>query len=104
MRHVHQVPSEDAFVCGEYAARYISALQSPTGSDGALRTVATAKHFSDYDQEGSHNESDPSSRMNFNAVVSAQDQVQYFWPSFRAAVQEGRVESVMCRYSEHCAV
>jgi beta-glucosidase-like glycosyl hydrolase len=58
---------KDAFVCGEYAARYISALQSP--ADGLLRTVATAKHFSDYDQEGSHNESDPSSRMNFNAGV-----------------------------------
>lgn len=49
------------------------------------------------DQEGSKNVSDPTSRESFNAVVSAQDQVSYFWPPFRAAVQMGKVESVMCR-------
>jgi hypothetical protein len=70
------VASEDAFVCGEYAKRYISALQR--GDDSRyLKTVATAKHWSDYDQEGSPDESDPTSRMNFDANVSAQDQVKF---------------------------
>ena len=76
-------------MCGEYAVHYIRALQGPDPLH--RKTIATAKHFSDYDQEGSADESSPTSRMNFVANVTARDQVAYFWPPFRAAVQGAQV-------------
>lgn len=50
-----EVPSEEPLVCAEFAAQYIPGLQGEIrGSDGQpfLKTVATAKHFFDYDLEG----------------------------------------------------
>ena len=95
---IQEVPSEDAFLCGEYAMHYIAALQGPT-PETHLKTVATVKHWSDYDQEGDPDESNPTSRMNFVANVSKLDQAPYFWSPFRAAVQGGGVQSVMCSYN-----
>ena len=92
------MPSEDAFLCGEYAMHYISALQGPD-PDTHLKTVATVKHWSDYDQEGDPDESNPTSRMNFVANVSKLDQAPYFWAPFRAAVRGGRAQSLMCSYN-----
>jgi beta-glucosidase-like glycosyl hydrolase len=34
--------------------------------------------------------------MTYTANVSARDQVEYYWPAFRAAVQGGNVTSIMC--------
>ena len=39
------------------------------------------------------------SRQNFNALVSDRDQVEYYWPAFRAAIQGGDVGSIMCSYN-----
>ena len=51
-----EVASEEPLVCAEYAAHYIPALQGRRGPDAAgrsfLKTVATVKHFFDYDLEG----------------------------------------------------
>jgi len=51
-----EVASEEPLVCAEYAAHYIPALQGRKGPDAAgrsfLKTVATVKHFFDYDLEG----------------------------------------------------
>ena len=38
-------------------------------------------------------------RASFNAIVSDRDQVEYYFPAWRAAVQGGRVGSVMCSYN-----
>ena len=35
-------------------------------------------------------------RTSFNANVSQQDQVEYYWPAWRAAAAGGKIESVMC--------
>jgi beta-glucosidase-like glycosyl hydrolase len=38
-------------------------------------------------------------RASFNALISERDQVEYYYPAWRAAVQGGRTGSVMCSYN-----
>ncbi len=59
-----------------------------------IKVISTAKHYADYDQEGTYG----INRLAFDANVSMQDQVEYYWPAFRAAVQVGGVKSIMCSY------
>ena len=98
-----EVPSEDPLVCAEYAAHYIAALQgleprhARAGEPTArglpfLKTVATVKHFFDYDLEGVK----PQKRTEIDVRVSARDQVEYFSPPFESAVKRGRAQSMMC--------
>ena len=71
-----------------------------------LKVVSTAKHFQAYDCENCRALGDlcmPNSehacstdRTNFNAVVSKQEQVEYYWPPWRAAAAGAGVKSVMC--------
>ena len=92
-----EVPSEEPLVCAEYAAYYIPALQGgvTSGSHLHLKTVATVKHFFDYDLEG-HGTTD---RQRVDVNVSARDQTEYFLPSFEAAVKRGNSHSLMCSYN-----
>ena len=55
-------------------------------------TCPQAKHAFDYDLENWNG----LDRASFNAIVSERDQVEYYFPAWRAAVQGGRVGSVMC--------
>jgi len=63
------------------------------------------KHWHDYDCEectpcNSTQKGDQDIvcyRQNFNALVNDRDQVEYYWPAFRAGIQGGDVASVMCR-------
>lgn len=41
----------------------------------------------------------PTDRQNIDVNVSAQDQTEYFSPSFQAAVQRGKSQAVMCSYN-----
>ena len=79
---------EDPFLNGEYAMRWIHAFQY--GYDGGAtqyKAMPSAKHAFDYDLEnwGGLN------RASFNALVSERDQVEYYFPAWRAAVEGGRV-------------
>lgn len=49
----------------------------------------------DYDLEnwGGYN------RVSFNAVVPDKDQVEYYWPAWRAAFQGAHIQSSMCSVS-----
>ena len=38
-------------------------------------------------------------RDSFNAIVSDQDLVQYYWPAWRAAIEGADAASVMCSYN-----
>ena len=67
-----EVVSEDPFVCAEYAAHYIAALQGRTEDGRFLKTVATAKHWFDYDLEG-EGETD---RQIIDVNVSKRDQTE----------------------------
>eukprot|EP01084_Bolivina_argentea_P243621 408372_1 len=89
-----EVPGEDPFLTGQYVMEYSYNMQF--GEDEKyLKVVSTAKHYADYDQEGNYG----TIRQAFNANVSMQDQVEYYWPAFRAAVQTGLVNSIMCSYN-----
>ena len=105
-----EVVSEDPLVCGEYAAHYIPALQGilprpDTIEEGGarvkqlpfLKTVATVKHFFDYDLEGSPGT--PTSRQEIDVNVTARDQVEFFSPPFEAAITRGHSQSIMCSYN-----
>jgi beta-glucosidase-like glycosyl hydrolase len=124
-----EVPGEDPFLNAEYILRYAPAFQFGADYDKSglpvaqprreqpfrsghgdfRRNIATAKHFMDYDceqcqpcnvtQMGDPNSGAGCSRQNFNALVPDRDQVEYYWPAFRAAVQGGDVASIMCSYN-----
>jgi beta-glucosidase-like glycosyl hydrolase len=89
-----EVCGEDPFLNGEYIMNWAPTMQF--GPDPKyIKTVATAKHFADYDLEGNYGVN----RGSFNAVVDPQDQVAYYFPAFRAAVQGGNIQSIMCSYN-----
>ena len=68
-------------------------MQYPTNEDSVyLKVVSTGKHYADYDQEGAGK----TWRESWSANVTQQDQVEYYWPAWRAAVQSGHVGSIMC--------
>ena len=100
-----ETPSEDPFLNGEYIMNWGPSFQegNPSESKKHLKAVSTAKHFHDYDCENCHG-CDPSfantcDRKGFNAIVSDQDQVEYYWPAWRAAIEGAKVHSVMCSYN-----
>eukprot|EP01060_Flectonema_neradi_P002802 TRINITY_DN1176_c3_g1_i1.p1 TRINITY_DN1176_c3_g1~~TRINITY_DN1176_c3_g1_i1.p1 ORF type:complete len:793 (+),score=176.42 TRINITY_DN1176_c3_g1_i1:1458-3836(+) len=100
-----EVASEDPFLNGEYVMNWARSFQEggPTESKKYLKAVSTAKHFHDYDCEKCQG-CDPSfagecDRGGFNAIVSDQDQVEYYWPAWRAAIEGAGVHSVMCSYN-----
>ena len=47
-----EVPSEDPFVCSEYARNLVPALQGGLDGKPYWKVVATCKHYAGYDLEG----------------------------------------------------
>eukprot|EP01084_Bolivina_argentea_P317682 550834_1 len=89
-----EVPGEDPYLTGQYVMQYSYYMQH--GEDTKyLKLVSTAKHYADYDQEGNYG----TDRGSFDANVTMQDQVDYYWPAWRSAVQTSRVRSIMCSYN-----
>eukprot|EP01084_Bolivina_argentea_P263563 446131_1 len=90
-----EVPGEDPFLVSQYVSMY-SKYMSYGEDSKYLKLVSTAKHFADYDQEGNWGVY----RMSFNANVNEQDQVEYYWPAFREAIQgPAHIHSIMCSYN-----
>lgn len=87
-----EVPSEDPFINGEYAGRYVYNFQYQQ-SEGYMVSVSFSKHFSGYDQEGNGGVHD---RTHFCADIAYSDLVTYHWPSFKSAVQIGKAGGIMC--------
>lgn len=95
---------EDPLVAGEYGARFVAAAQaqSGNGSRQLRRVVLAPKHFLDYDLEGRKwwpGDKLWPMRREFNAVVSKQDQMEYFLPAWHATVKIGQPGGVMCATS-----
>eukprot|EP00048_Salpingoeca_helianthica_P016232 m.231184 g.231184 ORF g.231184 m.231184 type:complete len:915 (-) comp18276_c0_seq1:117-2861(-) len=89
-----EVPGEDPFLTGEYVMHYTRGFQE--GPDSRyLKAVSTAKHYCDYDCENCNG----TDRGSFDAQVNDRDQVEYYWPQWRAAVEGAHVQSVMCSYN-----
>ena len=97
-----EVPGEDPLVSGEFGARFVRAAQA-RGMGGLGRSqqrVALApKHWLDYDMEGRHDAFSPGwgpSRNDFDAVVSRQEQVEFFLAQWHAVIAVGEPSGVMC--------
>jgi beta-glucosidase len=81
---------EDPFLTGRMGVAFVTGLQ---GDDPKYyRVISTPKHFA------VHSGPEPS-RHNMNVQVSKHDMEDTYLPAFRAAVVEGKAESVMCAYN-----
>src|SRR5581483_11706006 len=81
---------EDPYVTGQLAVNFIRGIQ---GDDPAHpRAIATPKHLAVH--------SGPEAgRHGFDVDVSPHDLEATYLPAFRAAITEGRADSVMCAYN-----
>jgi beta-glucosidase len=81
---------EDPYLTGRLGVAFVTGLQ---GKDPRyLKVVATPKHYA------VHSGPEPE-RHTFDARVSEHDLQSTYLPAFRAAVVEGKAESIMCVYN-----
>jgi hypothetical protein len=94
-----EVPGEDPYLTGEYAMRYVRALQA-RDARGFVQAAANVKHVFAYDVEGGvDNAGARYSRMTFDAVMPQRDVVESYLPHFEAAVRGGGLMGAMCSYN-----
>jgi beta-glucosidase len=81
---------EDPYLTARLGVAFITGLQ---GTDpNYFKTIATPKHFAVH--------SGPeSTRHSVNVEASRRDMEETYLPAFRAAIIEGKAESVMCAYN-----
>ena len=81
---------EDPFLTGRMAVAFVTGMQ---GDDAHyLKVVATAKHYAVH--------SGPEVlRHQFDVKVTQHDYEDTYTPAFRAAVVEGKADSIMCAYN-----
>ena len=81
---------EDPFLTGRMAVAFVTGMQ---GTDPHyFRVISTPKHFDVH--------SGPEPTRHFADVdVSKHDELDTYLPAFRAAVTEGKADSVMCAYN-----
>ncbi len=81
---------EDPFLTGRMGVAFVTGLQ---GDDPRyFRVIATPKHFA------VHSGPEPS-RHSIDVSVSKHDMEDTYLPAFRAAITEGKAESIMCAYN-----
>jgi beta-glucosidase len=81
---------EDPFLTARLGVAFITGLQGTNPT--YFKTIATPKHFAVH--------SGPeSTRHSVNVEASRHDMEETYLPAFRAAIIEGKAESVMCAYN-----
>jgi beta-glucosidase len=81
---------EDPFLTGRMAVAFVTGMQ---GDDpNYFRVISTPKHFA------VHSGPEPT-RHTADVKVSRHDELDTYLPAFRAAVTEGKADSVMCAYN-----
>ncbi len=81
---------EDPFLTGRMAVAFVTGMQ---GEDPKyFRVIATPKHYA------VHSGPEPS-RHSIDVKVSKHDEEDTYLPAFRAAITEGKAESIMCAYN-----
>src|SRR5277367_1970630 len=81
---------EDPFLTGRMGVAFVTGMQ---GDDPKyFRVISTPKHFA------VHSGPEPS-RHSIDVHVSKHDMEDTYLPAFRAAVTEGKAESIMCAYN-----
>ncbi len=81
---------EDPYLTGQMAVQFIKGLQG--NNPKYFKVIATAKHY------GIHSGPEPLRHI-FNVNVSDYDLHETYLPAFKAAVEQGHVQSIMCAYS-----
>jgi len=81
---------EDPYLTGRMGVAFVTGMQ---GDDPKYyRVIATPKHFA------VHSGPEPTRHM-ADVDVSRHDEIDTYLPAFRAAVTEGKADSVMCAYN-----
>ena len=81
---------EDPFLTARMGVAFVTGMQ---GDDPRyFRVISTPKHYA------VHSGPEPS-RHNADVTVSKHDELDTYLPAFRAAVTEGKADSVMCAYN-----
>jgi len=81
---------EDPFLTGRMGVAFVTGMQ---GDDPKyFRVISTPKHFA------VHSGPEPS-RHTIDVKVSKHDEEDTYLPGFRAAITEGKAESIMCAYN-----
>jgi beta-glucosidase len=81
---------EDPFLTGRMAVAFVTGMQ---GDDPRYyRVISTPKHFD------VHSGPEPT-RHKADVTVTKHDEMDTYLPAFRAAVTEGKADSVMCAYN-----
>lgn len=84
-----------------YAREFVGALQAQDESS-YLQLVSTPKHFVCNDFEKSTFDGRTLDRHNYTANVTLQELVEYYFVPFKAAVQEGGAQAIMCSCKTDC--
>ena len=98
-----EIPGEDPVLNSDYAEGFVSGFQ--TGEDpNHLKASCCCKHYAGYSLESwSPNGPDdphPTSRHDFNAIISKQDLTDTYFPPFMSCANRGNASGVMCSYSK----
>jgi beta-glucosidase len=81
---------EDPFLTGRMGVAFVTGLQGDNPK--YFRVIATPKHFA------VHSGPEPA-RHSIDVQVSKHDMEDTYLPAFRAAITEGKAESIMCAYN-----
>ena len=89
-----ETPGEDPYLSSEYVYYLIRGYQE--GEDASYyKVVADCKHYAGYDIEDWHG----NQRYGYNAIISNQDLVETYLPSFKSCLKDAHVGSAMCSYN-----
>lgn len=89
-----ETPGEDPYLSGVYGSLFTYNLEG-AGKEKWLKLVATMKHFAAYSLENWEG----MDRFHFNAIVSAQDLNQTYFPAFQTTTVQGKLHGLMCSYN-----
>ena len=89
-----ETSGEDTYLSSEYAYYVVRGYQE--GEDPRyFKVVANCKHYAGYDVEHWHG----MDRCSYNALISDQDLVETYLPSFKSCLKDAHVGSIMCAYN-----
>ncbi|MCG9793167.1 glycoside hydrolase family 3 protein [Flavobacterium algicola] len=80
---------EDPVLTSKIGVSFVKGLQG--NDDKYLKVVSTPKHFVANNQE--------ENRFAYNAIISEKSLREYYFPAYKATVQEGNAQSIMSAYN-----
>lgn len=98
-----ETPGEDPVLNSDYAAGFVSGFQ--TGEDPRhLKASSCCKHYAGYSLESwspqGPDDPKPTTRHDFNAIISEQDLTDTYFPPFMSCANRGNASGIMCSYSK----